>query len=393
MSLPPLRGHQRARMTLARTLTRGELPAALLIHGEPGIGKQRFALWLAQLMVCERPHADGPCEACRACRLAERLEHPDIHWYFPLERPSAAGTEDKLADALEEARQAALAEIRAQPLRPPILDAGRGIYLAAVRTLRRNAYRRPAMAKRQVFVIGEAERLVPQEASPHAANALLKLLEEPPEHTTFILTSNEPGALLPTIRSRTLAVRLARLPVEDVHSFLTELAGVPEDAAARASLLSGGSIGRALGFLPSNGKPGPYEVLRQEARALMHTAIGAGTRGAFESGLRYPPAGARSQLELFEFLIAWLRDIAACAAGAHDAVLNLDSADELKRLAARARVTPGTMAVAIAEIERTRALATGNVNPQLLIATLLTDLRGRLRFAPAQANAEGGSRQ
>ena len=70
---------------------------------------------------------------------------------------------------------------------------------------------RPSVGSRKVFVVGDAEAMVPQESSPEAANAFLKLLEEPPADTTLILTSSNPGALLPTIKSRVLPIRLLRL--------------------------------------------------------------------------------------------------------------------------------------------------------------------------------------
>ena len=78
------------------------------------------------------------------------------------------------------------------------------------------------MARRKVFVIGDAERMVAQEGSDQAANAFLKLLEEPPEDTTIILTSSEPGALLPTIRSRVVAVRVPPLSGAEVSAFLAD---------------------------------------------------------------------------------------------------------------------------------------------------------------------------
>src|SRR5205814_66348 len=78
-----------------------------------------------------------------------------------------------------------------------------------------------AIAKNKVFVIGEAERMVPQEGTEQAANAFLKLLEEPPSNTTIILTSSEPGALLPTIRSRVVTVRVAPVSQADIREFLS----------------------------------------------------------------------------------------------------------------------------------------------------------------------------
>src|SRR5688500_7905764 len=81
------------------------------------------------------------------------------------------------------------------------------------------AYTRPAMSAEQVFIVGDADALVVQEASQEAANALLKLLEEPPGGTRFILTSSEPGRLLPTVRSRSVPLHVGRLPGELVRLF------------------------------------------------------------------------------------------------------------------------------------------------------------------------------
>ena len=99
---------------------------------------------------------------------------------------------DATPEALEEARAEELVLRRAQPFRPATPTETIGIYVAHVQTLRRLALARPAMAARKVFIIGDAEFLVPQEASPEAANALLKVLEEPPADTTI---TNPPDTL------------------------------------------------------------------------------------------------------------------------------------------------------------------------------------------------------
>jgi DNA polymerase-3 subunit delta' len=111
------------------------------------------------------------------------------------------------------------------------------LYVATVRTLVRQAAVSPAMAARKVFVLGDAERMVAQEGADQAANAFLKLLEEPPADTTLVLTSSEPGALLPTVRSRVVSVRVPPLAEADVRAFLG-------DAQVRAALdAAGGAAG------------------------------------------------------------------------------------------------------------------------------------------------------
>ncbi len=373
-------GHEDIRRSLARAHHEHMLPSALLLHGLRGVGKQRLALWLAQLQLCAAPTPEGPCQECRACRLALALEHPDLHWYFPLPRPKGVSG-DRLADALETARIEALAEIRAQPVRASQGDELRGLYLGLIQGLRRRAHVRPSMSDAQVFIIAEAEYLVPQESSPEAANALLKLLEEPPAGTRFILTSSEPGRLLPTIRSRAVPLHLAPLPPDVVASFLRDHAGVDEDTARRAAFLGQGSIGRALGFLPDGEDPGPLESLRREALLLVESALADGRSPGFLRALAYAPSGARSLVEVFAFVEDWLRDLAAVAAGAEEMVLSRDALPRLRELAGASNLAASAVADALPALEEARELARGNVNPQLVVSGLVRRLRSSLKTA------------
>jgi len=360
------------------------LPAALLFHGPRGVGKQRLALWLAQLLVCERAK-EAPCEACPSCRMAGSLEHPDVHWYFPIPRPkSVAG--DRLVDALEEARLEQIASIRENALRASHNDEVRGLYVGSVRSMRAKAYKRPVMAPGQVFIVGEAEALVPQEASPEAANALLKMLEEPPGGSRFILTTSESGHLPATIPSRTVPLHLTPLATSDVAAFLREEAGAVAKTADWAAALSQGSIGRALGFLPGDDEPGPLEALRRRALEIVVAAAGPRASAAHALALGYPPAGARALVELFGFVEEWLRDLAAAASGARDRVIHRDALAELDRITAKAELTPYQIAVAFSHVERARELAVANVNPQLVVGGLVGDLRRSL-MRPATAEA------
>jgi DNA polymerase-3 subunit delta' len=376
MALHPLQGHAEARTALANAYARGVLPAALLFHGPRGIGKQRLALWLAQLTVCERPTTE-PCGACTPCRMALSHEHPDIHWFFPLPRPKGVAG-DRLADALEEARLEEIAALRGEPLRASHTEEVRGLYVGTVKSIRAKAYMRPVIAKGPVFIIGEAEALVPQEASPEAANALLKMLEEPPGAARFVLTTSEAGLLPATIPSRTVPLHLAPLPIEEVAAFLRAHAGLDAQGASRAASLSQGSIGRALGFVASDEEEGPLEELRRRAFDIVAASASARASDAHAVALRFPPAGARTLAELFTFVEEWLRDLAAVAAGVRHAAWHQDTIARLDRLVAQGNLTSIRIADAFARVERARELAIANVNPQLVVGALIRDLRATL---------------
>jgi DNA polymerase-3 subunit delta' len=389
--LHPVWGHEEVRGVLGRARRSDRFPSALLLHGPRGVGKQRLALWAGQLLLCERP-GEAPCDACHSCRLALRLQHPDLHWHFPLARPKGVAA-DRLGDALEQERADQLERWRASPVGlPERVEGGErdsyGIYLAAVQTIRRRAQSRPAMSAEQVFVIGEAEELVTQEASQEAANALLKLLEEPPRGTRLILTSSQPGRLLPTVRSRTVPIHVGPLRLDDVRRFLAEHAGVADAEAERAARAGLGSIGRALGFLPGEkGEPGPLDRKRRQALGLLRAALSPRREDAFALALSFPATGARHLAELLDFLDEAIRDLGTLAAGAPERVADPAATELVGRGGQGAAVHPSDAARALGVVERARELARGNVNPQLLVAGLTAELRRTLLAAQVGAGA------
>ncbi len=382
MSLHPLFGHADLQASLSRAWATESLPSSLLIHGPRGVGKQTLALWLGQLLLCPESGPAGPCGDCKGCRMALNLEHPDLHWYFPLPKPKRVRPA-KLAEAMEEARYEALTERREHPLRPAsAATEPTGLYLVVAQTLRSHAHRRPALGPRQVFVIGEAETLVPQESSQEAANALLKLLEEPPASTYLILTSSEPGRLLPTICSRTMPLHLPALSPDSVEEFLVEVGEVSRDDARRAAHLGRGSIGRALGFLANEGEPGHLEVLRAQAFELLTAASDTDAGAVYRKSLELGATRSRGLMPLFELLEDALRDLSATAARSSEGLINTDREELLERIRRERDIHPVTVTRAFRHLEEAKELVAGNVNPQLVVAGLLTGIREELLGNP-----------
>ena len=382
MSLHPLFGHADLQASLSRAWATESLPSSLLIHGPRGVGKQTLALWLGQLLLCPESGPAGPCGDCKGCRMALNLEHPDLHWYFPLPKPKRVRPA-KLAEAMEEARYEALTERREHPLRPAsAATEPTGLYLVVAQTLRSHAHRRPALGPRQVFVIGEAETLVPQESSQEAANALLKLLEEPPASTYLILTSSEPGRLLPTICSRTMPLHLPALSTDSVEEFLVEVGEVSRDDARRAAHLGRGSIGRALGFLENEGEPGHLEVLRAQAFELLTAASDTDAGAVYRKSLELGTTRSRGLMPLFELLEDALRDLSATAARSSEGLINTDREELLERIRRERDIHPVTVTRAFRHLEEAKELVAGNVNPQLVVAGLLTGIREELLGNP-----------
>ncbi|HWK89594.1 MAG TPA: hypothetical protein VNP72_06345, partial [Longimicrobium sp.] len=291
-----------------------------------------------------------------------------------LPRPDASSPE-KLRDKLEEARGAELVARRADPVHVPAYEKAPAYFMGTIQNLQRLAGMRPSVGSRKVFVVGDAEAMVPQESSPEAANAFLKLLEEPPADTTLILTSASPGALLPTIRSRVLPVRLLPVAEADVEAFLVREARLPQAEAAALAATSLGAIGRAVRMLPAAGGAGSAQKLRDTGRELLAAAVGDGEAPRLAAANAVAPSGARGDFSSgLESLARWLRDLMALAAGAPDSAPGAGDDPLLRRLAARPVQAAG-VADAIMRVQEARELAAGNVNPQLILADLLRGVR------------------
>jgi len=337
------------------------MPQVLLFEGAEGVGRQRLALWLGQLLLCEK---QGPCGKCRGCRLVTDLGHADLHWIVPILRPKATDA-DKQVDEAEELIGEIIAERRKSPLYGA-LDGMASHPLATVRLIQRRAALKSVEGGPTVFIIGHAERLVPQESSPDAANALLKLLEEPPASTWFILTTTDAGRLLPTVQSRVVPVRLGRLTDPEVRGFLeAELRPALSAAALEERVRTAeGSIGAAISASDAGAKA--YAA----AADLVDVAL-QGSVPRAERVLKQSPWAARGDFSaMLDALEQTLGDSARAASGM--------TPRRALPAALRAPRPVSRLLEAQRHVSAAREAAQGNVNPQLLVAVLTEDLAGAL---------------
>jgi DNA polymerase III subunit delta' len=354
--LLPIHGHAALRSRFDQALRRDALPGSLLLHGPAGIGKQRLALWLGQRLVCEGPEP-RPCGSCQHCRYALAGTHPDVHWFFPRPRlKDGDASPEKIEDDFREAIGERIATGAYAPAPP-----GEGIFVSTIRAIVHSAVMAPALAARKVYILGEAERMVLREDAEEAAGAFLKLLEEPPGRANLILTSSEPGALIPTIRSRLVAVRVPPLGADDVDAVLAEpamraailAAGGPATAAEQRRLAAG-----APGVLLAGGEWG--EALSR-ARRMLDAASSHDRREQMRTALTQGSSKARG---------AFSTALDALTTLLHERVR--DAAD-------RGNAPVATSAVrALDEVELAKERASGNVSPQLITSELLRKLEGLL---------------
>ncbi len=253
--LPEALRTRRDRLLLARHA----FPHALLLAGSEGAGIERLAESLAAGLLCDRALADGgACGECSACRLLAAGNHPDLLWLSPAEADEAAGRK-------------ASSQIRVEAVRQLIATLALSPYHGATR----------------VSIIQPAEAM-----NPATANALLKVLEEPPPGNLLLLISHRPLRLLPTIRSRCLQVRVAT-----------------SDALLTAT---GDGIEAELAAFLRNSSPDALARAAWPAQRALLDALGRGDRISIPAvvrtaGLTLPAALAA--------LSRWVHDLARAQAG------------------------------------------------------------------------------
>lgn len=301
-------------------------------------------------MLCEEGPG-GPCGDCAACHKVSQLGHPDLHWFVPIPRPKAGDPAKQVAEVRE-----TLGEVLQERRENGLWTAPDGMAshsLASVRLLQQVVALTPFQAARKVVILGDAERLVVQEASQEAANALLKVLEEPPEDTVLLVTASDPQALLPTIRSRLVPLRVSRVADAEVRTFLErELDPAPTGRALeRLTVLAEGAIGRALDT------QGAKEGADRAAEELL-SAIQSGPSQWLPRALGQLPWAARGDFSAtLDALAVRLRT-----------GLQAEADGDPLRLRRWLR--------ALERVEAIREDAQANVNPQLALAVLAGGLEG-----------------
>jgi len=302
---------------------------AYLFTGPQGVGRRTLALRLAQALNCTQPAAAGlPCGECRACRLIERMQHPDL-WIVQAEPGSATLKVDQ------------------------------------VRELQRTLSLAPYEATYKIALLLRFE-----EANPNAANALLKTLEEPPPQVVMLLTASDAEALLPTVVSRCEVIRLRPVSRAQLSEGLQTHWGLPAPEAHLLAHLSGGRPGYALRL-----RQNP-EMLEQRRNQLdEHRRLLAAAR---VERFSYAEELSKDRALLLNTLQTWLtlwRDVMLRVSASSAPLTNIDCQAEIETLAGQVGLTMAQQLVS--KLERAIEQIENYLNARLVTEVLMLDLPHR----------------
>ena len=242
-------GQEEVKQQLRQAVRDGRIPHAQIFTGISGVGKLPLALAYAQYIACPNRTDEDSCGTCPTCLQYQKLQHPDLHFAFPIVKGDAGDVCDDFMD-----------KFRSMILSRPYFDIDDWYRYLGVETKQGMIYEKESgeiLRKLSLKSFGDGYKVMiiwqPEKMHVACANKLLKLLEEPPMKTVFLLVSEQPELLLTTIVSRTQEVRVPRLTEAEIAEvLLRDHSDVSPSLAADIAHMSSGSYLTALKVVDEN---------------------------------------------------------------------------------------------------------------------------------------------
>ncbi len=364
LTLSKIPGQATATRNLLNSFTSGRLASTYLFYGADGRGKWATAIALAALVNCESPRRDGSgkvldsCGDCRNCRQIANLSFPDL--YFALPIPAHRNVDEAIVlnreylfqkceepfkiistglQLIEPINEAIAGNKKPKPgetITPKRYDLKKAIAqshqltipIDVARDLKRHTIIGPPTGVKRVIIFYQMEKMLSA-----SADALLKMIEEPPPQTIIIMTVVDPNDLLPTIKSRAQRIRFRPISAEDIADYLIEKRNIGSEKASFAAHLADGSLGQALNYIDdddnSSGRQTSFLLFKEILTKDTPSAISA------LSELLNPNDRGEAELIIHNWQ-SFLSDIIRIKHGENLAnIMNLDLSQELEKLSAR----------------------------------------------------------
>ncbi len=244
MNFSQIPGQQAVLDRLRSSVAENRVSHALLFYGPEGSGKFAIALAFARYISCENRTAEDACGVCPSCVKYDKLIHPDLHFVFPVIKKKS-GTESVSDTFIAQWREMVLRsawfslstwteamEVANEQALIPVAEAAEIIRKLSLKSFESDF---------KIMIIW-----LPEKMNAETANKLLKMIEEPPARTLFILVSEEDDRLLPTITSRCQHIRIPAIPSEELSAHLVNTMGMDQARASEIAAIANGNMVRAM---------------------------------------------------------------------------------------------------------------------------------------------------
>jgi len=324
MSFKDIKGQEKPINFLKESIQYQHLAGAYLFLGPEGVGKSMVAKTLAKVLNCLEEGLDA-CETCPSCIKIEKNQHPDVHFV------ASVGDEDEQGEAIK---------------------------IEDIRQLQRQINLRPFEGRKKVFIIDNAHQMTAE-----SANALLKILEEPPKNSLIILISSKSTRLFKTIVSRCRMIKFSPLPRKELEVTLKDEYHLVSEQAHFYSFFAEGRLGTALALKDTD--------IFNEKNLVIDQFISA-NNASFDNLAAKDRESLRRYLNL---LVVWLRDIYLLKSGLPYAeIINLDRKEQLLKL--MGNYSFSELDEALKFISQALLYLEQNVNAKLIFANLKSYMKG-----------------
>ena len=311
-------GQENIKKLFLNSLKNDTLGHCYALEGESGMGKSLMTDYIAQMVVCENHCA---CGSCKSCVMAQAGSHPDIEHIVPE-------------------------------------DGKKNIGVEAVRSMIADIYVRPYMSKRKVIIINNFELAMPQ-----AQNAILKVLEEPPEYVLFLLTVSSEKDMLDTVKSRSVMLKMQPYTKAEIGRALSEKTSLSKDEIAFSCAYAAGNIGKAL-KIASNEE---FTDIRKKSFSAVMALIDEHRILPLINLTK--KENSKNISSILECLLSFLRDIMLIRIGMEDSVINRDFAEKLSQAAQKTE--PEKLVRAMRDLLETENYLRRNINDNLAVSGVL----------------------
>ena len=242
MNFSQIPGQQNIISNLIQTVKNDRVSHAQIFAGTEGGANLALALAYAKYINCEDRQEHDSCGKCKSCVKYEKMVHPDLHFVFPvIKKEKDAVSDDFIAEWREFAGKTPFFTINNWFDNIGVGNSQGMIYASEAAEIIKKLNLKTFESDYKIMIIW-----LPEKMNDTAANKLLKMIEEPPEKTLFLLVSNEPDKVIPTILSRCQMVKIPKFNDEDVETYLIEKFDIAKEKAAGMSHVANGNIVKAI---------------------------------------------------------------------------------------------------------------------------------------------------
>ena len=246
-------GQEDAKDRLRMLVREGKVPHALLFCGPQGCGKMALALAFASYLLCTNKEGGDSCGHCPQCAMTHKWAHPDLHFTYPvIKAPGTSSDYRPVSDDYAREWQRMLSASPYFTIDNWLREIGAANQQAIITVRESDEISRKLSLKSSQGGYKVSLIWLPERMNEACANKLLKLIEEPPTQTVFLLVSEDPMVLLETIRSRTQRFDMRAIDTPAIEQSLVQTRGIDPEQAHRIARVADGSWTKALDLLSAD---------------------------------------------------------------------------------------------------------------------------------------------